>query len=116
MTKNDLFTGIAERYAASPDYPWRKLPDACVFRHRSNRKWFCLFMKVSAHCLGLGGKSVLSIINVKAPPEMVGSLRSIRGIFPAYHMNKEHWVSLVLNEVESEMLWNLVDESYQLTK
>ena len=116
MTKNDLFTGIAERYAVSPDYPWRKLPDACVFRHRGNQKWFCLFMKVSAHCLGLEGKSVLSIINVKAPPEMIGSLRSIRGIFPAYHMNKEHWVSLVLNEVESEMLWNLVDESYQLTK
>lgn len=64
MTRDELVAGIAARYNIAPDYPWRQLPDACVFRHAGNRKWFCLFMLVSAHVLGREGEALVPIINV----------------------------------------------------
>nr|WP_250210024.1 MmcQ/YjbR family DNA-binding protein [Morganella morganii] len=47
---------------------------------------------------------------------MVGSLRLKDGIYPAYHMNKEHWVTIMLDtEFSSEELKSLIDDSYRLT-
>ena len=116
MTRDELVAGIAARYDIAPDYPWNNLPDACVFRHAGNRKWFCLFMPVSAHVLGREGEALVPIINVKVRPEMVGSLRSMSGILPAYHMNKEHWVSVLLDEVDAELIWGVLKGSFQLTQ
>ena len=116
MTRDELVAGIAARYDIAPDYPWNNLPDACVFRHAGNRKWFCLFMPVPAHVLGREGEALVPLINVKARPEMVGSLRSMSGILPAYHMNKEHWVSVLLEEADAELIWGVLADSFQLTQ
>ena len=118
MTRDELVAGIAARYNIAPDYPWSQLPDACVFRHADNRKWFCLYMSVPAHVLGLEREreALVPIINVKARPEMVGSLRSMSGILPAYHMNKEHWVSVLLEEADAELIWGVLADSFQLTQ
>lgn len=118
MTRDELVAGIAARYNIAPDYPWNNLPDACVFRHADNRKWFCLYMPVPAHVLGLEREreALVPIINVKARPEMVGSLRSMSGILPAYHMNKEHWVSVLLEEADAELIWGVLADSFQLTQ
>lgn len=39
----------------------------------------------------------------------------IKGIYPAYHMNKEHWLSLHLSEIDEALLFELLDESFALT-
>ncbi|MDR2227429.1 MAG: MmcQ/YjbR family DNA-binding protein, partial [Providencia sp.] len=63
-----------------------------------------------------GGEEKIDIVNVKVPPELVGSLRLQKDIYPAYHMNKEHWVTVKLGgEVSAAELISLVDESYRLT-
>ncbi|QYM95939.1 MmcQ/YjbR family DNA-binding protein [Dickeya ananatis] len=113
MNTAQFFESIAQQYGVSPDYPWKNT-DACVFRH-PNRKWFCVHMTVKNHQLGRGGDADVEIVNVKARPEMIGSLRSINGVLPAYHMNKEHWVSVVLQEIDTEVLWQLVSDSHLLT-
>ena len=47
---------------------------------------------------------------------MVGSLRMKDGILPAYHMNKEHWLSLLLDTtVPKEMVLELISDSFELT-
>ena len=56
------------------------------------------------------------ILNVKCSPLETGSLRQKPGIFPAYHMNKTHWITILLDGTlpEPELFW-LLDESYTLT-
>ncbi|MGV6988346.1 MmcQ/YjbR family DNA-binding protein [Testudinibacter sp. P80/BLE/0925] len=115
MTAEQLIHYINTQYSAAPDYPWVKYPDYAVFRH-ADRKWFCLLMKVEANKLGLHSEERLEVINLKAQPELVGALRAINGIFPAYHMNKEHWISVVLNRVAEQTIYELIDDSYRLTR
>ena len=38
--------------------------------------------------------------NVKSDPLLIGSLRGQDGYFPAYHMNKEKWLSIQLGNPE----------------
>nr|WP_227989346.1 MmcQ/YjbR family DNA-binding protein [Morganella morganii] len=48
---------------------------------------------------------------------MVGSLRLKEGVYPAYHMNKEHWVTIILDgKFNSGELKSLIDDSYRLTQ
>lgn len=46
-----------------------------------------------------------------------GSLRKRQGIPPGYHMNKEHWITLVLNRFDpTEKIYRLIEISFHLTK
>ena len=46
-----------------------------------------------------------------------GSFREEAGMFPAYHMNKAHWLTIALDgSAEEEKLKFLLDMSYELTK
>jgi predicted DNA-binding protein (MmcQ/YjbR family) len=56
------------------------------------------------------------VLEVKVRPEHIGSLRRKEGILPAYHMNKEHWVSVVLSgPVTPSEIHELLAESHELT-
>ena len=38
-------------------------------------------------------------------------------IIPAYHMNKEHWNTIIIDEkVDEYLVKELIEQSYQLTK
>lgn len=55
-------------------------------------------------------------LNVKLPPEYLGSVLQLEGVYPAYHMNKEHWVSLLLDgTIPDDEVTNFLDESHNLT-
>ena len=86
-----------------------------VFRHCHHRKWFAVLMNIEAHKIGLNTTETIWVLNVKAKPEEIGSLRMIKGVYPAYHMNKEHWLSLNLAEIDETLLYELVDESFSWT-
>ncbi|MBW5406153.1 MmcQ/YjbR family DNA-binding protein [Morganella morganii] len=118
MKKNDLIDYIRTNYGSSPEYPWIKYPDYIVFRHRGNSGWFALIMSVSADKIGAGDtKTVVDIVNIKVAPELVGSLRLKDGVYPAYHMNKEHWITIMLDgKFNSDELESLIDDSYRLTR
>lgn len=87
-----------------------------VLRHAGNRKWFGIVMDVPAARLGLEGNNKADVLNVKVDPSEAAALRLADGILPAYHMNKEHWVSVLLGgRVSDEMLIELLETSYRLT-
>ena len=117
MTRTELEQYILVNYGTEPDYPWLTAPSNAVFRHSSNRKWFALIMDVPADKLGLPGDETLNVVNLKCSPILIGSLRGEPGIFPAYHMNKESWLSVALDgSVPDEQLKMLLDMSYEATK
>ena len=57
-------------------------------------------------------------INVKCDPAWRDFWRSaFESIVPAYHMNKEHWNSIILDgTIPQEDIERLILESYELTK
>lgn len=54
--------------------------------------------------------------NLKCDPERAISLREEYdgGIFGAYHMNKAHWNTLVLEQLPPRLVRELIDHSYGL--
>lgn len=110
-----LFSFIADKLDTDLDYPFSDGGKNAVFRHRGNGKWFAVFLRgVPRAKLGCGeGKT--DVANFKCDPLFSGSARELPGVYPAYHMNKEHWVSVALDEADEETLCALACMSYDLT-
>ncbi|MDM5303965.1 MmcQ/YjbR family DNA-binding protein [Bacillus vallismortis] len=117
LTREDIFKHVKEKYGTSPDYPWEKYPNYASLRHESNKKWYGLIMNVLPEKLGLEGYDEIDILNLKCPPDISDSLRNGENILPGYHMDKEHWISIVLERTDPEgEIYNLIEQSFHLTK
>ena len=115
MTKEDYIAHCERAYGTSPDYPFEDLLDTAVLRHADNRKWYALLMRLSPERLSKEGKEKLTVVNLKMPSELWGSFGEADGVYPAYHMNKAHWVSVVLEEASFETVALLTEASYRAT-
>lgn len=116
MTRRELEKYIAENYCVEGDFPWADTPQYEVFRHSVNKKWFALIMNIPKNRLGLEVQGDIDIVNVKCDPLMMGSFRTETGFFPAYHMNKSHWITIALDgSAEDEKIRLLLDISYNAT-
>ena len=114
MDRTELEQFIQDNYDITPDYPWIKEPNYKVFRHKSNRKWFALIMEIPKNKLGMQKTDMLDVVNLKCNPILIGSLLKESGFFPAYHMNKEHWITIALDgSVADEKIEMLLDMSYK---
>ena len=59
----------------------------------------------------------VKILNVKYPMDNILDIIDNQNIFPAYHMNKKHWISIVLDKnIKLETIKELIDISYSLVK
>lgn len=116
MTSTDWIHYIQDAYSAEPEHPWADKPEYAVFRHASNKKLFALFMTVKASLLGLPGAEEVPVLNLKADPRLIGPQREKPGFFPAYHMNKEHWITAALDgSAPEDEIKILLAMSYDLT-
>lgn len=74
-------------------------------------------MEVPYEKINVDKDGLVEVVNLKNIPEMIGGLRKNDGILPAYHMNKEYWITVLLDgTVEKQTIFNLIDISYDLTK
>lgn len=108
---------INKKYKPLQEYPWPETPNHTTFKHQDNKKWFGLIMEVPYNKLQIEKDGNVDVINLKNIPELIGGLRKKNGILPAYHMNKEHWISVLLDgTVEMCEICELIDISYELTR
>ena len=57
----------------------------------------------------------MEIVNLKCEPDLIFTLIRESGIYSAYHMNKQHWISVDIEGYEdAEKFKMLVDMSYRL--
>lgn len=95
------------------------LPDACADKPFRDENW-----TVVRHC---GNRKVFAWVferegrvwvNVKCDPDWRDALRQrFASVVPAYHLNKAHWNSIILDgTVPDEDIASMVAESYELTK
>lgn len=118
MNRKELIEYIQKTYAVIPEYLWSKYPNYAVFRHHNHSKWFAVIMDVAENKLFDTGKNnKVDVINLKVPVPLVGALRLKKTVYPAYHMNKEHWISIRLDtDFDDTELKSLISESYELTQ
>ena len=103
-----------EHFGAKPEYLWKNSENA-VLRHRSG-KWFAVLITVKREKLGLSGEGSIEIVDLKCDSVLIGSLLRDTGYYPAYHMNKEHWVTVLLDgTVSGEEIIPLLTLSFNLT-
>ena len=107
---------ISAFYGAQPEHLWLRYPSFSVFRHGHNRKWFAVVMTVRASCLGIEGAGTVDIVNLKCGRENYFNVTETAGVYPAYHMCKGQWISVLLDgTVSAEKLKELIDLSHRLT-
>ena len=105
-----------DSYGTSPDYPFEDDFETAVLRHGDNRKWYAIVMRVSRRKFGLDSDEVIDVANLKLPIEMFGSFSASDGVYPAYHMNKRHWISVLLPDAPEDVVQFLVNVSFEATK
>lgn len=114
--RNRVLETAAEQYHTVPEQLWAKYPEHVVLRHSNNKKWYALVMNVSRSKLGLEGEEYVDILNLKSDPVMTGSFQFHQGIMPGYHMNKEKWITVLLDgTVPMNVIELLLDTSFALT-
>ena len=104
---------IQDTYGTEAEYLWADSPGNAIFRHPVSKKWFAAMMRVLPEKLGLTGAEALDVMDIKCSTIMIGSLLSTKGFLPAYHMNKNHWISIILDgSVPDKEITPLLELSY----
>ena len=116
MTRQAFFDDCLDTYGISADYPFDEDFETAVLRHTDNRKWYAIVMRVSRRKFGFDSDEVIDVVNLKLPTEMFGSFSAPDGVYPAYHMNKLHWISLLLPDIADDLTEFLVNASFEATK
>ena len=109
MTKQSFLSYCLTTYNTSPDYPFDEDFETAVLRHADNRKWYALVMRVSRRKFGFDSDEVVDVVNF-------GSFGTSEGVYPAYHMNKLHWISVLLPDAPEDVVRFLVNVSFEVTK
>ena len=118
MTRQDLEKYITEEYAVTPECLWEGDNITAAIRHNNTKKWFGIFMNIPARKLGFNSDDFVDVVNVKLDPDFIQELlvNKVGEVFPAYHMNKKHWLTILLNKnTDAELVKALLNDSYGLT-
>ena len=115
---NRLEAKIQSELGVAAEFPWADSPDAGTFKCVENQKWFALILTVAFGKLGgdtHDEEELVEAVNLKADPEAIPQLTKRSGIYPAYHMNKKHWISVILDDtLPDEDVMELIRQSYSL--
>ncbi len=113
--REKIISYARDKYATEPEFLWQKTPDAFILRNSKNKKWFALIMKVKKSVFIPDAKESVYIINLKCKPITRECLLNENKCFPAYHMNKKLWISIILDDnIDFKILCNIIDESYNI--
>ena len=89
--------------------------DTSIVYRCPNNKWFALLMQIKFKNLGFESDEPVWAVNLKA--ENVEAITDKKSIFPAYHMNKKYWITVLLTAVtDFDKLCELTKKSYSLVQ
>ena len=109
---------IKSEYGVSPEFLWPyRYPSYAVFRHDNNKKWFALVATKSSKSLGLKEDKAIDVINLKFDKNQTYDFaKTSDHIFPAYHMNKNNWITIWLDgTLPNGLIFELIKKSYLLS-
>lgn len=112
-----IISHVREKYGDELEFLWKTDPDCAILRRKDTGKWYGVIMKVSRSKFGIPSDDTIEIMNLHAKAEDVINLVDNKSIFPAFHMNKKYWISLILEEFKSiDDIVKLIEDSYTLAR
>lgn len=113
---NRITRKILSKYGDEPEFLWEKFDGSGVFRNKESQKWYAAILDVDRGKLQKGKSGVIEVLDIKLNPEEIQELLLQPNFYPAYHMNKKSWITIILDEsVSDEVVMDLIDKSYQLS-
>ena len=111
-----LLDYVKEKYGTIPEEPWKDNNHATI-KTSNSKKWYGIFMSIPYKTLGLDKSGKIDVLNVKLNPELIQSLIDKKHFFPAYHMNKKYWITILLDsDMDMDLVKSLIDESFKLVE
>ena len=109
---NRLAVWIEQTYGVLPEFLWDDSPDCGVFRNQTTQKWFGILMNIGRKQILPNESGMVEVINLKLD-DLVEETLHVKGVFPAYHMTKKNWVSVILDDtMPDEKIKRLVEISF----
>lgn len=110
-----VITYARKKYGDELEYLWEKFSKNAILRRKDTEKWYAALLTVSKNKIGLNGEEVVEILDLRANPDEVDSIVDNKKYFPGYHMNKKHWITIILDgSVPEKELYKKIDISYSL--
>lgn len=107
---------INDTYNDTLEYLWEKFPDNAIWRNIHNNKWYGVILNLSKEKLGIADESLVTVLNLRYPKDKIKSVIDNNMIFPGYHMNKNNWISIILDgRMSMDVITKLIDDSYQIS-
>ena len=106
---------IFEKYHSMPEFLWPNIPSYAAFRRSGSKKWFAVIGSVPRRKVDPASSSnrEVEVINVKVDSAEIKEILSIGGYYPAFHMNKKCWVSIILDgTLSDEEIQERVSDSF----
>ena len=105
MNKEEIIEYCLTLENTFKDCPFPDDFESVTMKHCKNKKWFALIMNVNNKLY----------LNVKTDPNYSDILRNTYDyIIPAYHMNKEHWNTIIVDEkVDKTLVKEMIEQSYE---
>jgi len=112
---NRFAEAIYKKYGDKPVFPWDDFSGG-VFKNPDNGKWYAIVMNIDIQKVDKKLTGNVEVVNVKLDPQKIQGLHQEKGFYPAYHMNKKNWISILLNDtVSDKVVFELLDESHVFT-
>ena len=118
MTRQNVEQFVAQEFGVKPDYLWEGDFVTAALRHPDTKRWFGVLMRIPAMKLGINNEGEADILDIKLDPDFILELQKNlpKQYFPAYHMNKKHWTTVLLTDkTDRKLLQTLINESFQTT-
>ena len=111
-----LLDYVKEKYGTIPEEPWEDNNHATI-KTSNSKKWYGIFMSIPYKTLGLDKSGKIDVLNVKLNPNLIENLIDKKHFFPAYHMNKKYWITILLDsDTDLNLVKSLIDESFKLVE
>lgn len=112
---NRLANFIIQKHGDEPAFVWDKFPGYGLFKNPQNNKWYALIANIDKGKI-TKGKGEVEVLNVKLDKAKVSELLKKKGFYKAYHMNKDSWISIILDDtVPDEEIVKYIEESHSYT-
>lgn len=108
---------IKTKYFDELEFLWKKFPNNAIWRRKDSDKWYGVLLVLSKRKLGINSDEIIDIIDLRAEKSDIIMLVDNKSYFYGYHMNKKHWITIVLDgSIPLEEIYAIIDKSYELAK
>lgn len=107
---------IIEKYGNYPEFLWEKFDGSGIFRNPESQKWYAAVLEVEGSKVKKGKTGIIEVLDIKLEPDEIQELLMLPDFYPAYHMNKKSWITIILDESLSDsVIMGYIEKSRQLS-